>query len=153
MINAEVLKEGNFAKADNAKIKIEKILEDTILISVDPMLGPSLDNKVHTNKYAIKKKNITQVHFEGIPLTEYILLNNYQIVSPDLNPFFNSSETPPSEVVYYLDVDIKLTRVSLNLWTAEYMEDEISQRRDVAFIHELQNLYFDLKGKYLDIIV
>jgi len=81
------------------------------------------------------------------PLTEDILLANPEIFHINPSAFINAAELPPSDVSYFMDA-LKLTKKGYNSWEAIFESNRLTI---IEYVHQLQNFYFALTGKELDI--
>lgn len=147
-MKTEELRAGNYVKADQVTVKITSILENRVLGIAYPKITPNYLGKELEYKVSIDNKNVPEL--KPIPLSEEILLKNPDIFSINSAAFVNAGELPPEEIIYYID-NIKLTRIGVNAWKAEYWVNDILNDPSVLFVHELQNLYQSVTGNYLDL--
>lgn len=136
-MKAEELRIGNYVKIDSRIGKVVSLMSNTFC---NECANDDYNITIEMEDGTFREEE--EVKVEGIPLTEEILLNcGFEYVNPDnkaigmLSPDDGKGN---KQRIMYFDTNF---RMILNTWNY----------RPINYIHEVQNLYFAITNKELNI--
>ena len=136
-MKAEELRIGNYVKIDSGIGKVVSLMSNTFC---NECANDDYNITIEMEDGTFREEEESKV--EGIPLTEEILLNcGFEYVNPDnkaigmLSPDDGKGN---KQRIMYFDTNF---RMILNTWNY----------RPINYIHEVQNLYFAITNKELNI--